>query len=150
MMPAVAGCVPQLHKRITRWPSSRRRLCGSARRDRSLDAKRGTPGTGGVDVEARVIARNLDQIAEQPDGLPRAQCRGMVTRNFVTLVTLLGSAGGCVAEIDGGGDGALDESSDSSDLDAVIARHGNDHRLPNHVPVSDPTGVFTTVSTNGV
>ncbi|TMQ05416.1 MAG: hypothetical protein E6J90_06155 [Deltaproteobacteria bacterium] len=44
---------------------------------------------------------------------------------------------------------ASDESSGSSDLDAVIARHGDDHRLPNHVPVFDPTGVFTTVSSNG-
>jgi hypothetical protein len=73
---------------------------------------------------------------------------GMVTRNLVTLVSLLGSVGGCVADIDAG-DAAPDEAIDSSDLDAVIARHGNDHRLPNHVPVFDATGVFTTVSTNG-
>src|SRR5205814_5233174 len=73
---------------------------------------------------------------------------GMVTRNFVTLVALVGSAGGCVADIDVEDDMASDESSGSSDLDAVIARHGDDHRLPNHVPVFDPTGVFTTVSSN--
>src|ERR1041385_7068356 len=73
---------------------------------------------------------------------------GMVTRNFVSLVALLGSVGGCAVDLDAGGE-AADESIDSSDLDAVIARHGSDHRLPNHVPVSDATGVFTTVSAHG-
>jgi hypothetical protein len=47
-------------------------------------------------------------------------------------------------------DGAADESVESSDLDAVVARHCDEHNhLPNNVPVFDPTGVFTTVSANG-
>jgi hypothetical protein len=39
---------------------------------------------------------------------------------------------------------------DSSELDEVIARHSDDHdRLPNHVPMLDASGVFTTVSSQG-
>src|SRR5262249_6918144 len=45
----------------------------------------------------------------------------------------------------------MNESTAASDLDAVFARHGDDrhNRLPNNVPVGDPTGVFTTVSSHG-
>jgi len=48
-----------------------------------------------------------------------------------------------------GGDGE-GEDTDTSDLDSVVARHCDQPgRLPNHVPVLDKTGVFTTVSKNG-
>jgi hypothetical protein len=45
----------------------------------------------------------------------------------------------------------MDDSTAASDLDAVLARHGDDehNRLPNNVPVGDSTGVFTTVSSHG-
>ena len=75
----------------------------------------------------------------------------MNIRNLVTLVAVLASAGGCAVEIgDAGDEGDPEESAESSDLDAVIARHA-DHRnrLPNHVPIFDATGVFTTVSARG-
>ncbi|HMG23186.1 MAG TPA: hypothetical protein VK607_17745, partial [Kofleriaceae bacterium] len=65
------------------------------------------------------------------------------------LVAVLAGADGCVVEV-GGEDGSDDESTESSDLDVIIARHGNEHNhLPNNVPVFDATGVFTTVSTHG-
>jgi cytochrome c peroxidase len=87
----------------------------------------------------------------------------MDTRKVVMLVALLASVDGCATEgSDAGdtGDAADDSTSDSnmmnestaaSDLDAVFARHGDDrlNRLPNNVPVGDPTGVFTTVSQHG-
>ena len=39
---------------------------------------------------------------------------------------------------------------DSSDLDALVARHADQHnQLPSHVPVLDATGVFTTASGHG-
>jgi hypothetical protein len=51
---------------------------------------------------------------------------------------------GCVA------DGPSTTDADSNELDAVIARHGDDHdRLPNNVPVVDASGEFTTVSSQG-
>ncbi|HEX3481439.1 MAG TPA: hypothetical protein VHT91_40780, partial [Kofleriaceae bacterium] len=87
----------------------------------------------------------------------------MNTRKAVMLVALLASVDGCAtdgsdagdtsdAADDSTGDGSMmDESTAASDLDAVFARHGDDrlNRLPNNVPVGDPTGVFTTVSTHG-
>jgi hypothetical protein len=87
----------------------------------------------------------------------------MNTRNVVMLVALLASLDGCAvdgsdasdtndAADDSTGDGSMmDESTASSDLDAVFARHGDDrhNRLPNNVPVGDPTGVFTTISSHG-
>jgi len=58
---------------------------------------------------------------------------------------LLWSAGGCGIDT-----GTETDATDTSDLDEVIARHGGDRdRLPNHVPVLDATGVFTTVSSHG-
>ncbi|HEX8111757.1 MAG TPA: hypothetical protein VF516_28695 [Kofleriaceae bacterium] len=79
------------------------------------------------------------------------------------LVALLASVDGCAtdgsdasdtndAADDSTRDGNMeDESTIASDLDAVFALHGDDHhnRLPNNVPVGDPTGVFTTVSSHG-
>src|ERR1041384_7163267 len=51
---------------------------------------------------------------------------------------------GCATEDPTADDG------DSSQLDEVIARHCDDHdRLPNHVPMLDGHGVFTTVSSQG-
>jgi hypothetical protein len=87
----------------------------------------------------------------------------MNTRNVVMLVALLASVDGCAvdgsdasATSDGADDGSSDadmmnESTAASDLDAVFARHGDDrhNRLPNNVPVGDPTGVFTTISKHG-
>jgi hypothetical protein len=75
----------------------------------------------------------------------------MKTRSTVILVALSASAGGCAFDTGTTQDAdAAEGSADSSDLDAVIARHGDDHnRLPNHVPVFDATGVFTTVSGHG-
>jgi hypothetical protein len=79
------------------------------------------------------------------------------------LVALLASVDGCAVDgsdasdtddvaDDSTSDGdMMNESTAASDLDAVFARHGDDHhnRLPNNVPVGDPTGVFTTVSSHG-
>jgi cytochrome c peroxidase len=75
----------------------------------------------------------------------------MNIRNLVTLVAVLASVGGCAVEIgDAGDEGDPEESAESSDLDVVIARHADHHnRLPNHVPIFDATGVFTTVSARG-
>src|SRR4051812_18878982 len=85
----------------------------------------------------------------------------MNTRNAVILVALLASVGACAADDGDASDtddaeaGSVDDLMNamdaSSDLDAVFARHGDDHhnRLPNNVPVGDATGVFTTVSTHG-
>src|SRR5262249_40131510 len=78
------------------------------------------------------------------------------TRNVATLAMALAIIG-CAVEtgetedaVGGDADAAPDLSADSADLDAMLARHGNDHnRLPNHVPVLDATGVFTTVSSHG-
>jgi cytochrome c peroxidase len=84
----------------------------------------------------------------------------MKTRSFVISVGLLASMSGCMLE-SGSGDDASDasdadtsgdatEATESMDLDAVIARHGDEHNhLPNNVPVFDATGVFTTVSAHG-
>ena len=67
------------------------------------------------------------------------------------LVALSSSAGGCAFETAGDDDAADDAApSESSDLDAVIARHSDDHNhLPNHIPVFNATGVLTTVSAHG-
>jgi len=80
----------------------------------------------------------------------------MNTRKAVMLVAFLAGFDGCAldtatpGDTEGAGDEEMDVSTESSDLDAVIARHGGDHnRLPNHVPVFDKTGVFTTVSSQG-
>jgi len=72
----------------------------------------------------------------------------MNTRTFLGM-TLLASLSGCVLQTDSGGDEA-DESTEVSELDTVVARHGNErNHLPNNVPVFDKTGVFTTVSAHG-
>jgi cytochrome c peroxidase len=73
----------------------------------------------------------------------------MNTRSTILSVALLAGVGGCA--LDNAGDqGDVAESTESSDLEAVVARHCDDHnRLPNHVPVRDATGVFTTVSAHG-
>src|SRR6185369_17770614 len=87
----------------------------------------------------------------------------MDTRKVVMLVALLASVDGCATDGSDAGDTSdaaddstsdsnmMNESTAASDLDAVFARHGDDHlnRLPNNVPVGDPTGVFTTVSSHG-
>ena len=69
----------------------------------------------------------------------------MDSRNAVMLLALLGSVGACGIDT-----AEEDLGEESSDLDAMVARHC-DHRnhLPNNVPVLDPSGVFTTVSTHG-
>ncbi|HEX2687239.1 MAG TPA: hypothetical protein VHN14_11500 [Kofleriaceae bacterium] len=72
----------------------------------------------------------------------------MNTRSIVALAALLAGIDGCA--LDGSDEGDSTEATESGDLDAVVARHGDDHnRLPNHVPVFDATGVFTTVSAQG-
>src|SRR5262245_26326383 len=74
---------------------------------------------------------------------------GMMTRSLV-LVALSASA---ACGLEAGGDvtdGQDENTDDASDLDAVVARHGDHHnRLPNHIPVFNATGVFTTVSAHG-
>ena len=65
-------------------------------------------------------------------------------------------ATGCMAD---GGPGQSDDASaddssaapdEATQYDELVARCSTDHdRLPNHVPVRDATGVFTTVSTQG-
>jgi cytochrome c peroxidase len=72
----------------------------------------------------------------------------MKTLKSAMLVTLLASTGGCALE--GAAGDEADEATEVSELDAVIARHGDDHnRLPNGVPMFDGNGVFTSVSTQG-
>jgi cytochrome c peroxidase len=73
----------------------------------------------------------------------------MNTRNMAVVVALLAS--GCAVEAGSALDGGdVDESAESSDLDAVVARHCDDqNHLANNVPVADATGVFTTVSAHG-
>ena len=80
----------------------------------------------------------------------------MDTRNVAALAMALAITGCAIetgetdGELGGDADAAPDLSPDSADLDVMLARHGNDHnRLPNHVPVLDATGVFTTVSRHG-
>jgi len=74
----------------------------------------------------------------------------MKTLKFVMLVNLLASIGGCALEGSAGDADEADEAADFSELDAVIARHGDDHnRLPNNVPMFNGNGVFTTVSSHG-
>jgi cytochrome c peroxidase len=75
----------------------------------------------------------------------------MNTRSIVMVVALLAGVGGCAVDAsDAGDEGDAAESTESSDLDAVVARHcDRNNRLPNHVPVFDATGVFTTVSAHG-
>jgi hypothetical protein len=64
----------------------------------------------------------------------------------VTLISILATTGGCM-DVGSSMDG---DEPGSNDLYEIVARHGNDHnRLPNNVPVFDPSGVFTTVSSNG-
>src|ERR1700759_692615 len=73
----------------------------------------------------------------------------MNTRNLATLVTLLAS--GCAVDAGSATDGGdMDNSVESADLDAVVARRcDNNNQLANNVPVADATGVFTTVSAHG-
>src|SRR5262250_1939755 len=72
----------------------------------------------------------------------------MNTRSVAILVALLGGVAGC--GLDTADETNANDSVESSDLDAVVARHCDDHnQLANHVPVRDATGVFTTVSAQG-
>jgi hypothetical protein len=76
----------------------------------------------------------------------------MKTMTAIVLAGLLGT--GCVAtgsdtDAEEAADDTVDEPAQSEDLYEVVARHGEHNRLPNHVPVLDATGVFTTVSANG-
>src|SRR6201995_4077618 len=73
----------------------------------------------------------------------------MNTRNLATLVTLLAS--GCAVDAGSATDGGdMDNSVESADLDAVVARHCDNNNQPaNNVPVADATGVFTPVSAHG-
>ena len=77
----------------------------------------------------------------------------MSTLTALTCCVLLGITG-CLADVgstdDDSATGEATSASDAGQLDEIVARHGNDHnRLPNHVPVADATGVFTTVSAHG-
>src|SRR6201995_5022678 len=73
----------------------------------------------------------------------------MNTRNLATLVTLLAS--GCAVDAGSATDGGdMDNSVESADLDAVVARRcDNNNQLANNVPVRDASGAFTTVSSHG-
>ena len=65
------------------------------------------------------------------------------------LIGFVAGIGGCIetgstTDADGG------DEQDNSDLDEIVARHGDDHnRLPNNVPVFDPSGVATSISQHG-
>jgi cytochrome c peroxidase len=73
---------------------------------------------------------------------------GMKTLALVTLGGLLSVGAGCM---DQGSDEASADSdvTESTQMDEIVALHGDHNRLPNHVPVRDATGVFTTVSAQG-
>ena len=72
----------------------------------------------------------------------------MKTLTVLMFGGLLSSTAGCA--IDASEPSAEAESTEVSDLDEAVARHCDDHnRLPNHMPVADATGVFTTVSSQG-
>jgi len=75
----------------------------------------------------------------------------MKTLKSAILVGLLASISGCAVEVGDAADGGdSEDAAESAELDEVVARHCDDHnRLPNHIPVADATGVFTTVSAHG-
>jgi len=84
----------------------------------------------------------------------------MKTLAVLSVGGLLWSVGGCMDQAGGTSDdvtvsetgdaAATTDTSEVSQLDEVVARHcdGN-NQLANNVPVADPTGVFTTVSSQG-
>jgi hypothetical protein len=81
----------------------------------------------------------------------------MKTYAVVFVGVLLGSAG-CAPDVGAAGDlgnaGDPDdepaESTATSELASMVAGHADArHRLPNHVPIFDETGAFTTVSSRG-
>src|SRR5262245_58824642 len=53
-------------------------------------------------------------------GAPDATARCMTSRNFVLPIALSAVLGACAVELEGD---ELDEATESSDLDAVVARH---------------------------
>ena len=81
----------------------------------------------------------------------------MKVQTFLVLGGLLASIASCALDLDdpdgaNGADGADAgdaSTNDTSVLEAVATRHSIHNRLPNHVPVVDGSGVFTTVSTQG-
>src|SRR3954471_560525 len=77
---------------------------------------------------------------------------------LVSLGTVLSLGTGCLdgaaggEATDGSDDAAQSDDAEttSTQFDEIVARHcDRNNKLPNHVPVADPTGVFTTVSTQG-
>src|SRR3954470_12765380 len=71
---------------------------------------------------------------------------------FAAAIALTGIfSAGCLA--DSGTDTEIqpdDSAGESTEYDELVARCSGDHNtIPNHIPVRDATGVFTTVSANG-
>src|SRR4051812_26888293 len=72
----------------------------------------------------------------------------MKTLTVLMFGGLLSSTAGCALDASQADEST--ESTEVSDLDEAVARHCDDHnRLPNHMPVANETGVFTTVSSQG-
>jgi hypothetical protein len=68
----------------------------------------------------------------------------------LVLGGLLANAAGCVANDDDDDAAEATTATSTSDLDSIVTRHVDPrNRLPNHVPMFDDTGVFTTVSSQG-
>src|SRR5215831_12876173 len=76
----------------------------------------------------------------------------MSTRSSVILVAFSTSVvAGCGIDTSAATDAdSTDADAESSDFDAILARHTDEHnRLPNRVPMFDAAGMFTTVSAHG-
>jgi hypothetical protein len=76
----------------------------------------------------------------------------MKTYAVVFVGALFGSAMGCAVDPGDPDDdpGEASEASEASALESMVARHADAHRrLPNHLPIFDPTGAFATVSAQG-
>jgi hypothetical protein len=81
----------------------------------------------------------------------------MKVQTFLVLGGFLASIASCALDLDDPDGASPDDASsndasdtgDTSALETMAARHSTHHRLPNHVPIFDGSGAFTTVSTQG-
>jgi cytochrome c peroxidase len=68
----------------------------------------------------------------------------------LTSIVLAGFVTGCMADAADIADDDGQDVEESTQYDELVARHcDRDNKLPNHVPVRDATGVFTSVSAQG-
>jgi cytochrome c peroxidase len=68
----------------------------------------------------------------------------------LTSIVLAGFVTGCMADAADIADDDGQDVEESTQYDELVARHCDNHnKLPNHVPVRDATGVFTSVSAQG-